>query len=423
MHAAASTSSSAASSLYYPHPHPPSDGIMWDLIPGYRLLLHTVLRRLIAQPVCAEDDDDDETEIDPTDVPALTPLIDADWLKRADDKRDEKQLRQLRKEMCTSCQTYILNNPASRSACLAWLTEVELRHTAVRDKRGVEKTLDALDQWYTLFLQPDTGARKLPISVDAAFSSHHLPHPKLAHYLPSTLTSQHSLPWLSSSPTTFLAQQRERCMRARLLQRQTVVNPSMSFPFPPSYCTPLLIQALSILLAQEHFQVLLKTLTFIYMHTGHFLGEERVQLASALLAPSTFPRLYFHWCAEIRRVFHSILIYRLQRDGRMPTVVPGGEGGEEGGRQTRTVTIVIDGKDQHIPVVDVHAPPPSPSAPRHPHSTIHTSPSSNLSSPLSPSPSIDSSPPFPSRTLQHLPFPPPPTSSSPPLLPLSSPLS
>ena len=402
----------------HPHsPSSPSDGIMWDLIPGYRLLLHTTLKRLILLPITPTDDEDDDTEIDPTDVPALSPLIDPDLHRRTDDRRDEKLLAQLRREMCTSCQTYILNNPASRAACLGWLTEVELRHTAVRDKRGVEKTLDALDQWYTLFLQPEVG-RKMAISIDGAFAHHHAPHyPRLSHHLPSPLTAQHSLPWLSSSPTTFLAQQRERCMRARVLQRQAVANPSMSYPFPPSYCTPLLITALSILLAQEHFQVLLKTLTFIYMHTGHFTADDRTQLAAALLAPPTFPRLFFHWCAEIRRVFHSILVYRLLRDGRMPTVVPGGVvGGGDQERRTRTITIVIDGKDQHIPVIDVHAPPSSPSTPHHSTtlSSGFTSPSSSLASPASPSPFTDSSSSSPLTSPVH---PPPPSS---PLLSSSS---
>ena len=328
-----------------------SDGIMWDLIPGYRLLLHTVLKRLILQPVQQEDDEEDETEIDPTEVPALTPLIDIDWLRRKEEKRDERLVVQLRKESSTECQTYILKNSDSRPTCLAWLTEVLLRHTAVTDKRGVEKTLESLDTWYTLFLTPETGVKKLPISVDSSFSSHSLPHSKLAHHLPAVLTPNVTLPWMSFTPATFLAQQRERCMRARHLQRHTVVNPSMSYPFPASYCTPLLIQALSILLHQEHFQVLLKTLTFIYMHTGHFLGEDRVQLFSILLSPALFPRLFLHWCAEIRRVFHCILVYRLLRDGRICGFVPGTV--EEW--QQRTVPVRIDGKEELIPVVEAPA--------------------------------------------------------------------
>ena len=61
---------SAASSLYAEAAGAGAgDGILWDLIPGYRLLLQTVLRRLIAQPVTV-DEDEDEADIDPADVPA-----------------------------------------------------------------------------------------------------------------------------------------------------------------------------------------------------------------------------------------------------------------------------------------------------------------------------------------------------------------
>ena len=381
-------------------------GIMWDLIPGYRLLLHTVLKRLIMQPVQQEEDDDDDAEIDPTEAPALSPLIDADWLRRKEERKDERAIVALRKEASTECQTYILKNSDSRSMCLSWLTEVLLRHTAVTDKRGVEKTLESLDTWYVLFLSPEAAWKKLPISMESSFSAHSLPHSRLAHHLPAVLTPHVTLPWLSSTPATFLAQQRERCVRARLLMRHTVVNPSMSHPFPPSYCSALLLQALTILLHQEHFQVLLKTLTFIYMHTGHFYGEERAQLFTILLSRELFPRLFLHWCTEIRRVFHCILVYRLMRDGRMPSVIPGGMVE----RVQRTVTMVIEGKEEQIPVVDVMpaSPSPLPAGTQSPATHASTSPSpSYLLSPPSHSadgalhPSPPSSPSRPPRKLSN----------------------
>ena len=349
-----------------------SDGIMWDVIPGYRLLLHTVLRRLIAMPVQVEEEEEDEAEIEPSEVPALVPLVDSEMIRRREEKKEEAIVLALRRESSTECQTYILKNSDSRAQCLSWLTEVLLRHTAVNDKRGVEKTLETLDNWYTLFLPAETHLKKLPISYDSAFSSSSLPPHKLHHTLAQhPLPHNQRLPWLAVPHTSlFLAQMRERCQRARALARHTVNNPSMCHPFPTVYSTPLLISAISILLHQEHFQVLLKTLTFLYMHTGHFYGRHRQELFDVLLSDTLFPKLFLHWCTEIRRVFHCILIYRVARDGRMSCVVPAVEE-----REKRTVSVVIDGKEEAVSVVDVtpvapaspatpsYSPVPSPSQP------------------------------------------------------------
>ena len=377
-----------------------SDGIMWDVIPGYRLLLHTVLKRLIAMPVQVEEEEEDEADIDPSEVAALVPLVDSDMLRRREEKKEEAIVLALRRESSTECQTYILKNSDSRAQCLAWLTEVLLRHTAVSDKRGVEKTLETLDNWYTLFLPADTQLKKLPISYDGAFSASSLPPHKLHHSLMQhPLPHNQRLPWLAVPHTPlFLAQMRERCQRARALARHTVNNPSMSHPFPTVYCTPLLISAISILLHQEHFQVLLKTLTFLYMHTGHFYGRHRQELFDVLLSDSLFPKLFLHWCTEIRRVFHCIIIYRVARDGRVSCVVPTVEE-----REKRTVSVMIDGKEELVLVVD--AAPVTPASPATPSSSspvsFHSSPTSALSPPAADS-SLTSPPSSPSTPRRKL---------------------
>jgi len=380
-----------------------SDGIMWDVIPGYRLLLNTVLKRLIAMPVQVEEEEEDEAVIDPSEVPALIPLVDTEMLRRREEKKEEAIVLALRRESSTEVQTFILRNTDSRAQCLAWLTEVVLRHTAVSDKRGVEKTLETLDNWYTLFLPADTQMKKLPISYDGAFSSNSLPPHKLHHTLAQhPLALNQRLPWLTVPHTPlFLAQMRERCQRARAIVRHTVHNPSMSHPFPAVYCTPLLISAISILLHQEHFQVLLKTLTFLYMHTGHFYGRHRQELFDVLLSDTLFPKLFLHWCTEIRRVFHCILIYRLARDGRVSCVVPTVEE-----REKRTVSVMIDGKEEVVSVVDATpVAPASPATPvtSSPHFSSHPSPTSALSPPAHESSmtSPPSSPSTPRRKLSN----------------------
>jgi len=45
-----------------------------------------------------DEDDDDEADIDPTDVPALSPLVDADTLRRREERKEEALLAALRRE-------------------------------------------------------------------------------------------------------------------------------------------------------------------------------------------------------------------------------------------------------------------------------------------------------------------------------------
>ena len=78
----------------------------------------------------------------------------------------------------------------------------------------------------------------------------------------------------------------------------------------------LLERALSELLASAHFQILLKTLCFVYTHVGRLPSNGmRLELLRDLLFDRFFFSLFLHWCPEVRRQFHHILVYRLNRAG------------------------------------------------------------------------------------------------------------
>jgi len=86
----------------------------------------------------------------------------------------------------------------------------------------------------------------------------------------------------------------------------------ISTPLPASFCFDFFIRSLVVLLQSEHYQVLLKALTFIYTHTGRLYGDPRIKFLNDLLF-ANFYRLFLHWCPEVRKLFHYSLIYKLRR--------------------------------------------------------------------------------------------------------------
>jgi len=66
----------------------------------------------------------------------------------------------------------------------------------------------------------------------------------------------------------------------------------------------------------EHFQIVLKTLSFIYNQTVLFHGAFREKLVTEILLKGFFFRLFLHWMHEIRRYFLHILVYKIFRTSR-----------------------------------------------------------------------------------------------------------
>ena len=66
----------------------------------------------------------------------------------------------------------------------------------------------------------------------------------------------------------------------------------------------------SVLLSSDSFQIVLKTLSFLYNALRLFHGEHRLRLVGDLLQEFFFP-LFLHWSSDVRDFFHNLLVYKL----------------------------------------------------------------------------------------------------------------
>ena len=69
-------------------------------------------------------------------------------------------------------------------------------------------------------------------------------------------------------------------------------------------------QWLSVLLKSASFQVLLKTLSFLYNAFSLFHGEHRLRLVGDILQ-ECFWDLFLHWSSDVRDFFHHLLVFKL----------------------------------------------------------------------------------------------------------------
>lgn len=93
---------------------------------------------------------------------------------------------------------------------------------------------------------------------------------------------------------------------------------NMATPIPESFCFDMFFEVFEILLNYDHFQIVLKTLAFLYMHMDRFYGARRVRLFDMLLDEELFYSLCLHWHPEVRHTFLYMLVYRLNRRGLHP---------------------------------------------------------------------------------------------------------
>jgi len=98
---------------------------------------------------------------------------------------------------------------------------------------------------------------------------------------------------------------------------------ALTAPLPNSFPHSMLVDALLLCVRLDHFQVLLKVCSFIYMQMGHLYDEARIELLErVILDPTVFLELFLHWCSEVRKVFHYILLYRLKRGANYQAYLP-----------------------------------------------------------------------------------------------------
>lgn len=86
---------------------------------------------------------------------------------------------------------------------------------------------------------------------------------------------------------------------------------------PRSFNVWSFLLCLDALLDADHFQVLLRALSFLYNSEALFTGRERVWLVERLLLKHRFYRLFAHWNYLVRRYFHHLIAYRIFRVARV----------------------------------------------------------------------------------------------------------
>mmetsp|Transcript_40726 Transcript_40726/g.105706 ORF Transcript_40726/g.105706 Transcript_40726/m.105706 type:complete len:764 (-) Transcript_40726:211-2502(-) len=94
-------------------------------------------------------------------------------------------------------------------------------------------------------------------------------------------------------------------------------------------CTEL-FEAIAILLQSERLKILNATLNFLYRTLQTFEGIDRRKIILEVIMQKSFFRLFLHWDADVRRLFHYILIFRCPSPLKCVTVVGEEKQQEEG---------------------------------------------------------------------------------------------
>lgn len=85
---------------------------------------------------------------------------------------------------------------------------------------------------------------------------------------------------------------------------------------PPNFDYDFFERAIDALLSTHHFQIITRTLIFLYEVMDLFNGKERLKLIYEFLLKKHFFSLFLHWSEDARACFHRILTYKVQRYSR-----------------------------------------------------------------------------------------------------------
>eukprot|EP00475_Leptophrys_vorax_P023116 TRINITY_DN3151_c0_g1_i1.p1 TRINITY_DN3151_c0_g1~~TRINITY_DN3151_c0_g1_i1.p1 ORF type:complete len:704 (-),score=170.25 TRINITY_DN3151_c0_g1_i1:151-2262(-) len=99
-----------------------------------------------------------------------------------------------------------------------------------------------------------------------------------------------------------------------LFMRGSSPEHNLAAPLPDFFDSTVLLEATSILLDGEHFQVLSKVIWFVYRNANRFEIKTRKNLMELMLN-KFFSKLFLHWCTEVRQFFHYLILFRLKRVG------------------------------------------------------------------------------------------------------------
>jgi hypothetical protein len=99
-----------------------------------------------------------------------------------------------------------------------------------------------------------------------------------------------------------------------LFMRGSTPEHNLAAPLPDFFDSTVLLDAITMLMEGEHFQVLSKTIWFVYRNANRFDLNTRKAVMEILLH-KFFSKLFLHWCTEVRQFFHYFILFRVRRLG------------------------------------------------------------------------------------------------------------
>eukprot|EP01029_Cantina_marsupialis_P009091 TRINITY_DN2130_c0_g1_i2.p1 TRINITY_DN2130_c0_g1~~TRINITY_DN2130_c0_g1_i2.p1 ORF type:complete len:647 (-),score=150.04 TRINITY_DN2130_c0_g1_i2:2449-4389(-) len=149
----------------------------------------------------------------------------------------------------------------------------------------------------------------LNLFVRAAFQATHLFSPK------SVQSTLHLIfDWFKS------AARKEEEKWDSISETSEFRDPEIGTSLPSSFDMEYFLECIEILLSSELFQVVLKTLQFLYAAIPFFQGERRRDIITNLFFGSSghkFFRFFLHWNYEVRRFFLTFVVFKLFRSSRL----------------------------------------------------------------------------------------------------------
>ncbi|KAL0490033.1 hypothetical protein AKO1_009372 [Acrasis kona] len=130
--------------------------------------------------------------------------------------------------------------------------------------------------------------------------------------------------WFNELRIIRLKSQQRHAVQLVLHHRQRIHESAPLYPIdifmgilPNNFDHALFERAIELLISTDHFQIVTRTLIFIYNLLDMFTGRERLKFTYELLLKKNFFELFLHWSDDVRACFYRILTYKILRISRL----------------------------------------------------------------------------------------------------------
>jgi hypothetical protein len=126
--------------------------------------------------------------------------------------------------------------------------------------------------------------------------------------------------WFNQLRTFRLRSQQRHVIQLALHRRSCIHESTSLYPIdilmgilPNNFNTTKFERAIEMLVNTDHFQIVTRTLIFIYNVLDMYTGCERLKFTYELLLKNRFYELFLHWNYDVRACFYRILTYKINR--------------------------------------------------------------------------------------------------------------